>query len=163
MTSIFLLLAAQATAPVSPPDRDVPRPLRLGLVSTSAFGMSHARFFNQLVGGRLEYRFDSHFAFGGALSYANLEGKDERAHNVLPEATSAYRVGLDARTFALPLRLSLGYLPKNGPTLRVSAGLELAFSDALSLELVPLEAMLWVTRERPEFSLDASAALLVAF
>lgn len=163
MTPLVLLLAAGTTTPAPAPDSAPPQPLRVGLVSTSAFGLSHARFFNQLVGGRLEYRFDVRFAFGGALSYANLKGKDRRVHDVLPEATAAYSVPLAPVSVELPLRLSLGYLPKNGPTLRLSAGLSLALSHAVSLELVPLEPMIWVTRERPEVSLDGSLGLFASF
>src|SRR5258706_50463 len=71
------------------PDAAVPHPLRLGFTSTSAFGVTHAKFFNQLIGARLDYRFTSRFAFSGALAYANLKGKDGRVHNVLAEADPA--------------------------------------------------------------------------
>lgn len=158
MLPTVTLLAAMS-APL--PDADAPpsRPLRLALTSSSAFGLTNARFFNQLVGARLEYRFTPAFAFGGALSYANLKGKDERVHNVLPEATTEYRAPLELARLGLPLRFSLGFLPKNGPTLRVSAGLDWELSELVSLELVPLEPMIWVVRERPEVSLNGSFAL----
>jgi hypothetical protein len=152
-----------APAPAPAPDDSVPRPLRLGFTSTSAFGVTHAKFFNQLVGARLDYRFTSRFAFGGTLAYANLKGKDRRVHEVLPEVLTEYRVPLQKESFGLPIRLALGYLPKNGPTLRIGAGLDFALSDRVSLELVPLEPMVWLNRERPEVSLNASLALRVAF
>lgn len=158
MIPIAVLLGAVAT-PI--PDADAPptRPLRLALTSSSAFGLTNARFFNQLVGARLEYRFTPRFAFGGALSYANLKGKDERVHNVLPEATTEYRLPLQPASIGIPLRFSLGFLPKNGPTLRVAAGIDFQLSERVSLEILPLEPMIWVVRERPELSLDASLAL----
>jgi hypothetical protein len=149
--------------PAAPSPDAVPRPLRLSFVSTSAFGVSHAKFFNQLLGPRLDYRFTSRFAFGASLSYANLKGKDRRVHEVLPEVSSEYRVPLQGETFGLPLRFALGYLPKNGPTLRLGAGLDFSLSDSVSLELVPLEPMIWLSRERPEISLNVSAALRLAF
>lgn len=154
-----------ATAPsvAAPLPKEVARPLRAALVSSSAFGVTHARFFNQLAGARLEYRFTPRFAFGGAVSYANLKGKDRRMHNVLPELGLAYRIPLKGEQLGVPLRYGLGFLPKNGPTLRLGAGVDFALSDAVSLELTPAEVMVWVNRERPEVSLDASLSLAVAF
>jgi hypothetical protein len=172
MTALLpLLLLVTAPAPVSAPtaepapapDDSVPRPLRLSLWSTSAFGVTHAKFFNQLAGARLDYRFTSRFAFGGSLAYANLKGKDGRVHNILPEVSTEYRVPLQKEAYGMPLRLGLGFLPKNGPTMRVGAGLDFAFSDRVWCEIVPFEAMVWLTRERPEVSLDGSIALRVAF
>jgi hypothetical protein len=160
----FLLLAtSSAPAPAPAANDSVPHPLRFGLMSTSAFGVTHAKFFNELLGARLDYRFTSRFAFGASLAYANLKGKDGRVHNVLPEVSTEYRVPLRTEALGIPLRLSLGFLPKNGPTLRLGAGVDFAFSDAVSCEVIPLEPMVWLTRERPEISLNASIALRVAF
>lgn len=173
---VLLLVTAPATAvePAAapsplvsahpPPANDtVPRPLRLAFTSTSAFGVTHARFFNELLGARLDYRFTSRFAFGAALAYANLKGKDRRVHNVLPEVLSEYRVPLQKESLGLPLRFALGHLPKNGPTLRLSAGFDFAIGERASFELIPFEAMVWLNRERTEVSLDGALALRVAF
>jgi hypothetical protein len=141
----------------------VARPWRAALTSTSAIGLTNAGFFNQLLGGRLQYRFTPRFAFGGVLSYANLKGKDRRMHNALPEAVLEYRVPYDGERFGVPVRFAVGYLPMNGPTLRIGAGVDFAVSERLSLELVPLEPMVWVTRERPEVSLNGSLALRLYF
>jgi hypothetical protein len=137
--------------------------LYLALTSTSAFGVTHAGFFNQLLGARAEYRFTSRFAFGGTLSYASLEGRERRVHNVLPELRLSYRLPVYGRKLSVPLHFSPGYLAQNGPTLRLGAGLAVALSDGITLELSPLEPMVWVTRERPEVSLDLSAALSASF
>jgi len=166
MTPILpVLLLATAGAPPPAPVRDdsVPHPVRLGLMSTSAFGVTHAKFFNQLLGARLDYRFTSRFAFGAALAYANLKGKDERVHNVLPEVFTEYRVPLQKEAYGMPIRVGFGFLPKNGPTLRLGLGLDFALSDTVSCNVIPFEAMVWLTRERPELSLDGSLALRVAF
>ena len=164
MTALLpFLLLVTAPAPAPAPDDAVPHPLRLNLWSTSAFGVTHAKFFNQLAGARLDYRFTSRFAFGGSLAYANLKGKDGRVHNVLPEVSTEYRVPLQKEAYGMPLRFGLGFLPKNGPTMRLGAGLDFAFADRVSCEVVPFEAMVWLTRERPEVSLNASIALRVAF
>jgi hypothetical protein len=164
----FLLLTATATplpvtSPPPPPSPAAARVWTISVASTSAFGLTHAKFFNQLVGARADYHFTPRFAFGAGVAYANLEGKARRAHNVLPEVDSEYRIAFGSGTVALPLRLSLGYLPKNGPTLRLGAGLSLALSRAVTLELVAFEPMIWVTRDRAEVSLNGSVALGVAF
>ena len=175
LPSLVLFVAATAAAaepapapavvatPAPPAEAPVAHPLRLALTSTSAFGVTHAKFFNQLVGARVDYRFGSRFAFGAAMAYANLKGKDRRVHDVLPELLSEYRVPLQQDGLGLPLRLALGYLPKNGPTLRLGAGFDFAVGERTSFELVPFEAMLWLDRERPEVSLDGSLALRMAF
>lgn len=148
------------TAPTAPPPAAPElRPIGLALQSTSAFGVTHGRFFNQLIGARLDYRVTSEFAFGGLLSYANLEGKERRAHNVLPELWLAYRVPLSGDDFGLPIHFAPGYLPKNGATLRIGAGLDFQLGERASLELVPLELMAWINRERPEASLNGTLAL----
>ena len=160
-------VAAPAPAPAPPPapapDDAVPRPLRLAFTSTSAFGVTHAKFFNQLVGARLDYRFTPRFAFGGELGYVNLKGKDKRVSNALPEVTTEYRFPLNQEVVGLPLRLALGYLPKNGPTLRIGAGFDFSVSDSTSFELIPLEPMVWITRDRPEVSMDAHVGVRIAF
>jgi hypothetical protein len=145
------------------PEVSPPYNLRASVVATSAFGLTHARFFNQLGGARLDYRFTERFAFGAALSYVNLKGKDERVHNVLPEVTFEYRLPLGGEKFGAPIRYSLGYLAKNGPTLRLGVGVDFGLSEKVSLELIPLEAMVWVTRERPEVSADGTIALRFGF
>lgn len=152
-------------APSEAPSAEVAPPynLRAVLVATSAFGVTHARFFNQLGGARIDYRFTDRFAFGAAISYVNLKGKDERVHNVLPELMLEYRLPLVGEKFGAPLRYSLGYLAKNGPTLRLSVGVDIGLSDTVSLELIPLEAMVWITREQPEVSADGTLGLRFGF
>jgi hypothetical protein len=138
-------------------------PFRLTLQSTSAFGVTHAGFFNQLAGARLDYRFGQRFSFGGALGYANLKGKDHRVHNLLPEVESEYRAALGSSGLSLPLRLSFGFLPRNGPTLRLCAGLSVPVSERVELQLVPLEPMVWMNRERPEVSFNVTLGVGAAF
>jgi hypothetical protein len=160
----LLFVSAPALAQEAPPRAPtVAHPWRGALVSTSAVGVTNAGFFNQLVGARVDYRFTPRFAFGGVVSYANLKGKDRRVHNVLPEAQLEYRIPYDGERFGSPLRFAVGYLPQNGPTLRLSAGVDIALSERLSLDVVPLEPMVWVTRERPEVSMNGSLALRLCF
>jgi len=162
LIAAILLLPATALGQ-SEAEAPVAQPLRFSLHSTSAFGVTHARFFNQLVGARLDYRVTSRFAAGLELAYANLKGKQGRTANVLPEAVLEYRVPLDGEAFGLPLRMATGFLPKNGPTLRLTAGIDFAVSDSLSFEVDPLEPMVWITRDRPEVSFDLGLLARVSF
>lgn len=150
---------AQESTPAAAATPRVAHPLRVGLGTTFALGVTGAGFFNQLAGARVDYRFTTRFAFGGVLSYANLEGKDRRVHNVLPEALLEYRIPYTGERFGVPMRLGLGYLPKNGPTLRIGAGFDFALSERVSMAIVPLEPMVWVNRERPEVSFNGSVSL----
>jgi hypothetical protein len=167
-TSITLTATALAAAAPGVGERPAPTSSRtegtwrLAPTSTSAFGVSNAGFYNHLLGARLDYRFTPGFAFGAALAYANLKGKTGRAHNLLPEAAFEYRIAWAGHKLGIPLRFASGFLPRNGPTLRVAAGLDLALSDSASLELMLLEPMIWVNRERPEVSVNASASLRLA-
>lgn len=171
----FLLLGARpALGAEPPPPTPAPAPppapnesaevrsLLLSFDATSAFGVAQGKFFNQLLGARLDYRVTPRFAFGGGLSYANLKGAHGRVSNLLPEVTTEYRVPLDRGSVGLPLRLGLGFLPKNGPSVRFGIGFDFALGDRLLLELTPLEPMLWVTFDRPELSFDAHVAARIS-
>lgn len=141
------------------PDSVTPR---AALLATTSVGMPGVDFVNQLLGARLELEYTPRFALGLGLAYANLKGKDGRTHNVLPEVSVAYRAPLGGG-FAVPVRIAGGYLPKNGPTLRLGTGFELAVSETAALELMLLEPMIWVARDRPELAFDVGAGASVRF
>jgi hypothetical protein len=140
-----------------------PPPRRLAVHSTTALGLSGGRFVNELVGARFDLLNASRFAVELDVAYANLEGKDDRVHNVLPQVALRHRFALGTSRFGVPLRFAGGYLPKNGPTVRVAAGVDFDATDAVRLELTPLEPMLWVVRERSELSLNLGANVAFAF
>ncbi|HEY4157958.1 MAG TPA: hypothetical protein VGM29_07670 [Polyangiaceae bacterium] len=156
----FLLVPRVAFAQSEPPPK---HPFRVAAESTSAFGVTGARFFNQLAGARADYRFSERFAFGAGLFYTNLKGKDGRVSNALPELSLEYRLPLGSGPFGIPWRFAGGALPKNGPTLRWTVGLDANLSETVALELDPIVPMFWVTRDRPEVSLDVGALLKIAF
>ena len=81
---------------------------------------------------------------GLALSYANLRGPTGRAHNVLPEVQLDYRLHL-SDTWRLPLRAAAGYLPRNGPTLQLSAGVGAAVSESVELTFDLVAPMFWIS------------------
>jgi hypothetical protein len=136
---------------------------RLGAFSSVALGMPKLGFVNALVGARFELEYTPRFAFGMSLAYANLKGKDGRVSNVLPEISVAYRVPLGDGSFGIPLRFAGGYLAKNGPTLRLTAGFDFELGQAASIELALLEPMVWVVNDRPELSLNLGGAVRARF
>jgi hypothetical protein len=153
---------AKATPDASVLSRDTP-PRRVAVHSTTAFGLRGGRFVNELVGARFDLLTAARFAVELDIAYANLDGKDGRVHNVLPQVALRYRLALGATRFGIPLRFAGGYLPKNGPTARVAAGVDFDATDSVRIELTPLEPMLWVVRERSELSLNLGANVAVAF
>ncbi len=138
-------------------------PLRLALFTESAFGISGDGFYNHLLGGRLDYRFTPEVFAGGALAYANLKGKEGRVGNVLPLGVLGYRLGLgESDDVAIPLRFATGYLPKNGPVLRFSAGLGFRLGGTTELSFDLAAPMFWVTRNQVVTSFDLQAELSFA-
>jgi MYXO-CTERM domain-containing protein len=158
------LLRSSLPPPVSPapPPAPAPRPpafeprFRLALQTEAAFGVATGSFYNHLAGARLDRRFSEEFAFGAYLGYANLKGKDGRAHNVLPYFMLEYRIELEG-DFALPFRFAPGYLPMNGPTARFSAGVSFSPAEDFEILLEPLIPMLWITGDQPVLSLNLAA------
>ena len=136
---------------------------RVAGFATVALGMPKLDFVNELVGARLELGYTPRWTFGLGLAYANLKGKDGRVSNALPEASVAYRVPFGDGAFGIPIRFAGGYLPMNGPTLRLTTGLDFALGDDVGCELALVEPMIWVARDRPEFSLNVGGAVRVTF
>lgn len=171
------LLPPAASAPASAPVAPVPSPamapapivpqapppvfeqrFRLALQTEAAFGVATGPFYNHLAGARLDRRFSEEFSLGAYAAYANLKGKQGRAHNVLMHFLLEYRAAL-SQDWGLPLRFAPGYLPKNGPTLRLSAGLSFEPSEDLELVLEPLVPMVWMTGDKAVLSLNVAAEL----
>jgi hypothetical protein len=161
-TPTGLARAGDAKETSSALSRNAP-PRRIAVHSTTAFGLRGGRFVNELAGVRFDLLTAARFAVELDLAYANLEGKDGRVHNVLPQVALRYRLALGSTRFGIPLRFAGGYLPRNGPTARVAAGVDFDATDSVRIEVTPLEPMLWVVRERSEPSLNLGATLAVAF
>jgi len=122
-----------------------------------AFGVAGGSFYNQLAGARIDYRFTQEIALGGYLGYANLKGKDGRAHDVLPYLNLEYRPRLGQNgAFGLPLGFGTGYLPNNGPFLRLSAGLSYALGPQTEVMIAFFNPTFWVVHDRTVISLGAA-------
>ena len=137
--------------------------LRYALQAEPAFGVTGGSFYNQLVGARIDYRFTEAIALGWYLGYANLKGKDGRAHDVLPYLNLEYRPHLGEKSpFGLPLGFATGYLPNNGPFLRLSAGVSYAMSPETDVVFAFFTPTFWVVHDRTVVSLGAAIELSYA-
>jgi hypothetical protein len=124
----------------------------------SAFGLSGDSFYNALLGVRLDYRITPDLRLGAMLSYANLRGKDGRANNVLPLVHMEYRARIARGSeIRIPLRVGLGYLPYNGPVVRLSAGLGFVVARRWELDFDLLAPTFWVIPNKTVVSLDLAA------
>ena len=152
--------AVQATAPEPPPPGRLP--MRLALQTEGAVGVYPGDFYNHLAGLRLDLLFSPRVAFGGYLGYANLKGKDGRAHDLLPYVQVEYTAG-PAGGVRIPIRFASGYLPRNGPVARVATGFAFALTPALDLVTELLAPMVWVTGNQMVLSMDLAAELSFRF
>ena len=110
------------------------------------------------MGARYDYGFTEDVALGGYLGYANLKGKDGRTSNVLPYAQLEYRIhGSQGSGFRIPLRFGTGYLPKNGPFLRVAAGLSFPLGDTAHLGFDLIAPTFWIVQNSTVVSMDVAA------
>jgi hypothetical protein len=148
--------AASAAEPPPPP-----APYnRVAVQAEGAFGIS-GTFYNVLFGGRFDRCFTMHTCMGGYLAYANLKGQSGRANNVLVYAMVEHRRPL-GEMWHIPLRIAVGYLPNNGPFMRFSGGLSIALGNVdLTFDLIA--PTVWVTRNDPVVSMDASAEAALRF
>jgi hypothetical protein len=132
------------------------------LQTEGAIGVS-GPFYNQLLGARLDRCFSSTTCAGIYAGYANLKGQSGRANNVLfyAQGEHAFRLG-SHQTWYLPLRVATGYLPRNGPFARLSAGIA-ARTGNIDVTLDLLAPALWVTGNEPVLSLDWAAEIAFRF
>lgn len=162
-------LVRSALAPASPAQvrtarapRAGPATSRLALQTEGAVGLTRPGFYNHLLGARYDHAVTSELALGGALAYVNLKGKQGRAHNLLPSFQLEYRLrGAEKKAVQFPLRFSSGYLPRNGPVLRVAAGLSFPVGETTRLGLDLLAPTFWVVRD--SLVVSANVALELSF
>jgi hypothetical protein len=152
---------AQPAAPQPPPPGRLP--MRLALQTEGAIGVYPGDFYNHLVGVRLDLVFSPHVSFGGYFAYANLKGKDGRAHDVLPYMQVEYMAGTPGSGVRIPIRFASGYLPRNGPVARLATGFAFALTPTLDIVTELLAPMIWVTRDQMVLSMNVSAELLYRF
>ena len=137
--------------------------LRFALQAEPALGIVGGTFYNQLAGARVDYRFTREIALGTYLGYANLQGKEGRAHDVLPYLNLEYRPRLGENSaWGLPLGFGTGYLPNNGPFLRLSVGLSYAVSPQTEIVIGLFNPTFWVVHDRTVISLGTALEISYA-
>jgi len=154
--------AATTTATAPPPAPPARLPMRFALQTEAAIGVYPGDFYNHLVGGRLDLVFSPHVSFGGYLGYANLKGKEGRASNLLAYAQVEYLAG-PAGHVRVPLRFASGYLPHNGPVMRLSTGFAFPITPTVDLFTEVLAPMVWLTSDQMVVSMDLAAELIFRF
>ncbi|MES1165820.1 MAG: hypothetical protein ABUR63_08685 [Verrucomicrobiota bacterium] len=149
-------------APTEPmPEVGPAIPIRIALQTEVAFGVVKGYFRNHLVGARMDLRFSPRVSFGGYLGYANLKGKDGRAHSALPYAQVEYLAGDPAAAVRFPLRFASGYVLGNGPMVRAATGLAFALGTNIDLITELVAPMVWLTNDQMLLSLNLSLELAI--
>ena len=136
--------------------------MRLALQTEGAVGVFPGDFYNHLVGVRLDLVFSPHVSFGGYLGYANLKGKEGRASNLLAYAQVEYLAGAP-NGVRIPFRFASGYLPRNGPVMRLSTGFAFPVTPTVDLVTEVLAPMIWLTSDQMVLSMDLAAELVFRF
>ena len=154
--------AAQTTTPAPDASPTTRLPMRLALQTEGAIGVYPGDFYTHLVGVRLDLVFSPHVSFGGYIGYANLKGKDGRAHDVLPYAQVEYLAG-PLGPVRIPFRFASGYLPRNGPVARFSTGFAFRLTPAVDVVTELLAPMIWVTRDQMVLSMNLALELVYRF
>jgi hypothetical protein len=166
LATVALSVAARAqtppvaVAPASSPEPEAPLPVRLALHMEGAAGVATGGFRNGLAGGRVDLRFSPHVSVGGYLGYANLKGKDGRAHAALTYAQLEVLARQPGDRVRIPARFASGYLGGNGPIVRVGTGLAIALSPKVDL-VAELASIVWFTNNQTLLSLDLALELAV--
>jgi hypothetical protein len=167
------LLAADGAPPASPATAEAQAgpagpagperlPMRLALQTEGAIGVYPGDFYNHLVGGRFDLVFSPHVSFGGYVGYVNLKGKDGRTSNLLGYVQAEYLAGWVGHV-RIPLRFASGYLPRNGPVMRLSTGFAFPLTPTIDLFTEVLAPMVWLTGDQMVLSMDLAAEINFRF
>ncbi len=143
-------------APATPHTAESNHGLWVAIQSDSAVGLSlEDPFYNHLLGARLDYQLADELFLGAYLGYANVRSKTGRGANLLSYGQVENRIPVGRSGKALlPIRLGLGYLPFNGPFIRMGMGVQFKLDDASYLGFDLLTPTFWVLPDRTAFSLN---------
>jgi hypothetical protein len=138
---------------------------RLAVALESARGHTGAGFRNGMAGLRVDLVFGPRVSLGGYFGSANLKGKDGRTQALLSYVQLEYLAPLAPRflNLRLPLRFATGYLARNGPVVRASAGLAIALSRRIDLVTELITPMAWVATDQTVFSTNVSIEASMRF
>lgn len=148
------------TRPPIRPDPPIKHRVRIALQTEAAFGVGDAFFYNHLLGVKADVKVGHTVLLGASLAYANLEGANGRVGNLLPSLFVENRIRIGRPVlFSIPLRIQGGYLPRNGPVFRFSAGLNFPLSERVELGVDLVAPTFWVLPERTAFSFNVGTEL----
>ena len=140
------------------------RPARrwdVALQTEAAFGTSSEFFYNHLIGLRLGFRITHTLHLGLYGAYANLRGRGQRESNLLPMLQLTNRIRVSRRSdLTVPIRASVGYLPFNGPVIRLAAGLNYPVSDKVEIGVDLLVPTFWFVDDQVQISLNVGLELI---
>jgi len=117
---------------------------QLTLQTEAAFGVSQEFFYNHLIGARLDVRITRDILVGAYFAYANLNARNGRSDNLLFMLQFEDRIRFSSDVdVTIPLRAAVGYLPFNGPVIRLAAGLNFAISPNWEIGVDVLVPTFW--------------------
>lgn len=175
--------AVAAARPAQTADRERPReelahpggigvrlpepPLRrfaLTLQTEAVFGTTPSFFYNHLAGARFDVRITRDLAVGAYVGYANAEGRNDRVHNLLFLLQGEHRIRLSPTLdLTFPLRVAAGYMPYNGPVLRIAAGLSHPLGPDFEVGVDLVSPTFWFLPSGLAFSLDVAVEITYRF
>ncbi len=140
------------------------RRFSVALQTEASIGVSTGGFYNHFVGLRFDARLTRDISIGIYAAYANLEGRNSRENNFAFALYGEDRIRFSARLpLVMPLRVALGYLPFNGPTLRLSAGVGYLLSDAWEIGLDVLVPTFYFLSDRIGVGFNPAIELIHRF
>lgn len=105
------------------------RRFSIALQTEASIGTTQGSFYNHFVGLRLDVRITRDILIGLYGAYTNVEGRDGRASNFFFMLQAEDRIRPSSTLeLTIPLRVGLGYLPFNGPVIRLAAGVNYAIT-----------------------------------
>ncbi|MCA9606334.1 MAG: hypothetical protein KC619_12095 [Myxococcales bacterium] len=137
----------------------------LALQTEAAFGVSSEFFYNHLVGVRLDFRITRDILLGAYFAYGNLNARNGRADNIffMLQFEDRIRISNDI-DLTIPLRAAVGYLPFNGPVIRLSAGLNYAITPDWEIAADLIVPTFWILADGgTAVSLDVGLELQYRF
>jgi hypothetical protein len=158
--------AAPFLRPVTPAETrtaEAPgRRLQLALYTVSAIGADGNGFYNHLIELSIGVRLRRNIILSLQLGYANLNGRDGRENNLLPMLVFERRLRLGPQLdLSIPIKGAVGFLPFNGPVLRVSAGLAYALGERVEITADLLCPSFWLIDDDVFVSMNVALGIIV--
>jgi hypothetical protein len=117
----------------------------LTVQTEAAFGVSQPFFYNHLIGARLDFRITQNIILGAYFAYANLNARNGRSDNIIFMLQFEDRIRISSDLdLTIPLRAAVGYVPFNGPVIRLAAGLNYAISPDWEIGADLLVPTFWI-------------------